>query len=110
MSYHLVPAVEWPGLQPGGVYEARSLADEGFIHCTDGHARVIETANRYYRDDPRPYLVVSLDLDRLRSDWRYDDPDEVYPHVYGPVNLDAVMRVEDVRRAPDGRFLQDHEV
>ena len=109
LTYHLVPAAEWRGLTPGAVYQPASLAAEGFIHCTDGRERVVETANRYYRGDLRLYLLVTIDLDRVSSEWRYDDAEQVFPHIYGPLDHDAVVTVEDMRRAEDGRFLQDHE-
>lgn len=45
----------------------------------------------------------------MSSEWRYDDAEQVFPHIYGPLDHDAVVTVEDMRRAEDGRFLQDHE-
>jgi len=104
-SYHLVAAEDWPGVQFGTVYRPRSLDAEGFIHCTDGRDRVIETANRYYADDARPYLLVTLDLQRVSAVWRYDDSAEFYPHIYGPLEMEAVRAVEPLSRAEDGRFL-----
>jgi len=104
-SYHLVAAEDWPGVQFGTVYRPGSLANEGFIHCTDGRDRVIETANRYYLADRRPYLLVTLDLQRVSAEWRYDDREQVYPHIYGPLEMEAVRAVEPLRRAEDGRFL-----
>lgn len=98
-------AEDWPDVEFGRRYRPPSLETEGFIHCTDGRDRVIETANRYYADDPRPYLLVTLDLQRVSSEWRYDDPERVYPHIYGPLEMDAVRAVERLRRDEDGRFL-----
>ncbi len=92
-------------MQFGTVYRPRSLETEGFIHCTDGRDRVIETANRYYTDDSRPYLLVTLDLQRVSAEWRYDDRERVYPHIYGPLEMEAVRAVERLTRAEDGRFL-----
>ncbi|MGE3960780.1 MAG: DUF952 domain-containing protein [Dehalococcoidia bacterium] len=110
LTHHLVPAADWPGLIPGALYRHHSLEDEGFIHCTDGRNRAVETANRYFQGDRRLYLLVTLDLDRVGCAWRYDDAAEVYPHVYGPIPVDAVVSVEDMRRSPEGRFLLDHEM
>ena len=104
-TYHLVAEADWPGRAFGTVYRPASLASEGFIHCTDGRDRVIETANRYYADDRRPYLLVTLDLQRVSAEWRYDDPDRVYPHIYGPLQMEAVRAVEALPRGEDGRFL-----
>ena len=56
-TYHLVPAVDWAAAATADRYIAASLADEGFIHCTDGVDELVHTANRYYRADPRPFVV-----------------------------------------------------
>ena len=110
MTYHLAAAEDWPDDASATSYRPASLASEGFIHCTDGRDRVIETANRYHRGDPRPYLLVTIDLDLVSAEWRYDDPAEVYPHVYGPLDPGAIRAVEAMRRAEDGRFLLDQEL
>ncbi len=102
LTYHLVAAEDWP--DEGEDYEPASVAAEGFIHCTDGLDGVVETANRYYRADPRPYLRVAVDLDAVRAPWRYDDAAERYPHIYGRLNREAVRDVQPCRRAPDGTF------
>ena len=44
---------------------APSLEAESFIHCTDGAAAMIATANRHYREDPRPFVVLTIDLDQV---------------------------------------------
>ena len=62
-----------------------SLAAEGFIHCTDGAAAMVDTANRHYRADPRPFLVLTVDLDATGSPWRFDDQAGIYPHIYGTI-------------------------
>ena len=105
-TYHLVPAEIWVAepADPARPYLPASLAVEGFVHCTDGAEEVVATANRHLRVDPRPYLVLTLELDRVGSPWRYDDPASPYPHVYGPIDRSAVMAVSPMERAPDGRF------
>lgn len=105
LTYHLVAAEDWPDIASVEAYEPASVAAEGFIHCTDGLDAVIETANRYYRGDPRPYLLVSVDLDAVRAPWRYDDAEQRYPHIYGALNLDAVVGTEPCRRELDGTFV-----
>ena len=44
-------------------------------------------------------------MDRLAAPVRYEDPDAVYPHIYGPLNVDAVLSVRLVERGADGEFL-----
>ena len=105
ITYHIVPREIWDALGDAPTYAAASLQDEGFIHTTDGVANMVATANRHYHDDPRSYYVLTLDLDRLTSRWQYDDAKRIYPHIYGPINRDAVIAVASIPRAADGTFL-----
>ena len=104
-TYHLVPAETWDAADPGRPYWAASLDAEGFIHCTDGMTEMVATANRHYRADGRAFLVLTVDLDAAGSPWRIEDPQGIYPHVYGPIARAAISRVVPAPRAPDGRFL-----
>jgi uncharacterized protein (DUF952 family) len=67
---------------------------------------MVVVANRFYRDDPRPFLLLTLDLDRTGSPWRFDDPDQRYPHVYGSIDPACVLEVRRMNRAADGTFLR----
>lgn len=104
LTYHLVPAEVWASADPARPFEAASLATDGFVHCTDGAAEVVMTGDRHLCDDPRPYLVLTIDLDRVGSPWRYDIPGSPYPHIYGPIDRSAVVAVTPIDRKPDGRF------
>ena len=106
MTYHLVPLETWHAAEPDQAYAAPSLETEGCIHCTDGADAVIATAERYYRDDPRPYVALAIDLDATGSPWRRDDPGSPFPHIYGPIARAAILAVLGVVRAPDGRFIR----
>jgi uncharacterized protein (DUF952 family)/uncharacterized protein YciI len=103
-TYHLVPAETWAARDPSSAYAAPSLAAEGFIHCTDGAAAMVDTANRHYRQDPRAFLVLTVDLDATGSPWRFDDQAGLYPHVYGMIEPTAVIRAQPIPRADDGTF------
>jgi uncharacterized protein (DUF952 family)/uncharacterized protein YciI len=104
-TLHLVPAEVWANRDPAELYVAPSLEIEGFIHCTDGAEAMVATANRRYRDDPRAFVVLTVDLDATGSPWRYDDPARIYPHVYGPIAPGAVGQAVPIPRAADGTFL-----
>ena len=104
-THHLVPAEVWVAADPGAPYAATSLATEGFIHCTDGVAALGVTFDRYYADDARPFLALTLDLDALDVPWRYDVAGSPYPHVYGTIARAAIVSIERVARGQDGRFV-----
>lgn len=104
-TFHLVPVEIWASGDASEPWAAASLASEGFIHCTDGAEAMVATANRHYRDDPRAFLVLTVDLDATGSPWRFDDPSGIYPHVYGPIARTAILRAVPIIRAADGRFV-----
>ena len=104
-TYHLTPADWWAAADPAEPLTAPSLDDEGFIHCTTGADEMVATANRHYRGDARDFVVLTIDLDRVGSPWRVDDPGGIYPHVFGPIARSAIVAARPVPRAADGAFL-----
>ena len=104
--YHLVLRSAWER-SPDRPYAADSLASEGFIHCSNA-GQVAGSANRFFADQT-DVLVLEIDPDRLTSPLR-DEPGgagELYPHVYGPINRDAVVAVHPLRRGADGLWAFD---
>ncbi len=108
-TLHLTPEAVWLSQAEYETYQPEPFADEGFIHCTDGESALIEVANAFYRADPRPYLVLVIDLARVSAPVRYEDPDCVFPHLYGPLNRDAVVAVRPIERRDDGTFVRLQE-
>ena len=103
-TLHLVPEAVWDAHDPSVPYLPSAYPADGFVHCTDGDALMVEIANRFYRDDPRPFLLLTLDLERAGSPWRFDDAGRKYPHVYGPIDPASVLTVRRMARDPDGTF------
>ena len=103
-TLHLVAETVWDAHDPSAPYLPAAYAEDGFVHCTDGDVLMIEVANRFYREDPRPFLLLTLDLERTGSPWRFDDAGRRYPHVYGPIDPASVLAVRRMAREPDGTF------
>ncbi len=103
-TLHLVPEAVWDARDAAAPYLPAAYPDDGFVHCTDGDELMVDVANRFYRDDPRPFLLLTLDLERTGSPWRFDDPGQTYPHVYGPIDPESVLEVRRMVRDPDGTF------
>ncbi|MEJ7582982.1 MAG: DUF952 domain-containing protein [Acidimicrobiales bacterium] len=104
-TLHLAPRAAWEAQRVLGVYVPEQFPTDGFIHCTDGQEQLLVPANAYFRDDPRPYVALVIDLDRVMVPVRYDDDPCIYPHIYGPLDTTAVVEVLAARRGADGTFL-----
>jgi uncharacterized protein (DUF952 family) len=104
VTYHLVPSPVWVERGKAETYVPEAYDADGFIHCTNGLEPLLAVANMFYIGDERQYLVLVLEVSRIRSDVRYDDEHRVYPHIYGPLNTDAVIGELLVERAQDGTF------
>lgn len=110
LTWHLSPEAHWAAHAGKSSYTPERFAEEGFIHCTDGDERLIEVGNRYYTADPRPFLALQVDLDAAGSPAIYEDPEQVYPHIYGELDTAAVRQVRRILRAGDGTFVGIGEV
>lgn len=89
--YHIASPAEWEAARLKGVYEAASLATEGFIHCSFDD-QISGVFDRYYRGAGK-LLVLEIDPELLKSELRIEPSTggEEYPHIYGPINTEAVV-------------------
>ncbi len=104
-TFHYTPVDFFDSLDPAADYMPPAYKQEGFIHCTDGAANMVEVANLHYRQDPRDFYVLYLDKEKISSPIKYEDPNEIYPHIYGPLNRDAIVEQKHALRTLDGSFL-----
>ncbi len=104
-TFHLTPAAVWLSQAEAATYQPEPFATEGFIHCTDGEENLVRVANLFYQRDPRPHVVLMIDLERVTAPVRYEDPDCIFPHLHGPLNREAVVAVRAIERHDDGTFL-----
>jgi uncharacterized protein (DUF952 family) len=101
LIYILCPPAVYEAARRQGAYESDSLATEGFIHASPEH-QLTRVANKYYRQHAE-LCVLAVDTARVASDvkWETISNGDVYPHIYGPLNLDAVVSVRTVARIED---------
>ena len=95
MIYHVVTKEFWQKALQQGFYEAASLAVEGFIHCSRAE-QVIGVLNRYY-EGQTDLLLLHIDESKLYAVLKYElatSVNEEFPHIYGSLNLDAVIEVQ----------------
>lgn len=106
ITYHLASREWYERRRENAPYVPEAYADDGFVHCTDGLDEVVQTANRYYRGDRRQYVLLVIDTAKVIAPIRYEDPRRIYPHIYGPIDDDAIVGVLSMPRSPDGTFLR----
>lgn len=103
MIYHITLAERWDVANESGHYVADSLDTEGFIHCSTVE-QVERSLNRFYKGHPE-VLLLQIDPERLASELKYEPAHgEDFPHIYGPLNLDAVSLVEVLYADEEGKF------
>jgi uncharacterized protein (DUF952 family) len=104
--YHLTTRAAWDKVHAAGAYTADSLTSQGFIHCSR-EDQILRVANANFHGETG-LVLLEIDLAHLQPALRWepgtDKPDELFPHLYGPLNLDAVLRVLDFPPGPDGSF------
>jgi uncharacterized protein (DUF952 family) len=121
--YHLVPARYYEAQPTAQPYLPDSFEQEGFIHCTAELPLLLKIANLYFAELPDTLLVLEIDPARLDSPLKFEaplppatapaeasphDPEQLFPHIYGPLNREAIGRVFPLVRNEAGHW--DSEV
>ena len=99
--YHLALASDWAAAQRSGDYRistlGRTLEQEGFLHASRADQwRTVKAL--FYAEVPEPLVLLEIDPDRLTAELRVEEVAEAgdsFPHIYGPLNLDAVVAVHE---------------
>ena len=99
--FHLTTADEWSSAKDAGLYTMSTrdltVGQEGFIHCSF-RDQVDGVRQRSY-SDLHDVLLLVIETDQLSSPWKAEQlpgSDATYPHIYGPLNLDAVVEVREL--------------
>ena len=105
MIYHIVVELDFRAQFDGRVYTPSGLHQDGFVHCAI-EPSVVPVANDYFAGAPGRVLVLEIDPTRLTSETRYEAAAPTlsggfshlvsasqFPHVYGPINKEAIAAV-----------------
>lgn len=145
MILHLVAQVDWDAKPSDQPYLPDAYAKDGFIHCTQGDALMLQAANRFYKDTAGEFLVLEIDESKVKAGIKWEAPSSpaaapptptplagagamppeaqaefglaaakdslppqpqgaLFPHIYGPLNRDAIIAIRCLTRAADGAF------
>lgn len=97
LIYHVTTRKEWNDAKAKGFYAAPSLETEGFIHTSE--AQQVEGVLQRYYQGKTGLVKLIIDTQKLTSELKYElapSVNENFPHIYGPINLDAVIDVQEI--------------
>lgn len=103
MIYHIVERESWEKAKSSGKYHPYSLKKDGFIHCSDLE-QVEGVANNLYEGEDE-LLLLAIDEERVAAKVVYEDLydlGEEYPHIYGPLDVEAVTKAVEFSVPADG--------
>lgn len=101
---HLTERALWEQGLAAGEYRRADLIEDGFIHCLTAET-LVRVANKHYVGRPDLVLLV-IDEARVQCPvkWEPASDGKLYPHIYGPLNPDAVVEVLGYGPGPTGQF------
>lgn len=104
--YHIVIKSEFINQIKNNEYLPVRFEMDGFIHCTGDEKTLLSVANDYFLNSNEEILILRLKLDKIKSEVLFEAPapikgsgtshllaNSLFPHIYGPLNLDAIMDI-----------------
>jgi uncharacterized protein (DUF952 family) len=113
LIFHITSHIAWEEAQQRGDYRAESLETEGFIHCSTS-SQVLPVAENFYKGQ-NGLLLLGIEPTLLTSPVKWEPPTggtpppgvpagDPFPHIYGPINVNAVVKVFNLNQDPNGGF------
>jgi len=95
--YHICTEGSWEEQSNSKEYIHDSLKGEGFIHFSEEHQ--IEGVLERYFTDQTDLLILTIEPSKIDEKVQYDKApnDEDYPHIYGPINKAAIIKIEQLK-------------
>ena len=114
MICHITTRSAWEAAQAGGSFTPPEFGSFGFVHCSTPE-QVLMVANAFFAGRSGLVLLV-IDPAKLKSPVRWEPPHalgtlpnftkgSVFPHVHGPINVDAVVRTTALEPNEKGAFI-----
>lgn len=118
MILHITTHEDWKKAQNFGEYSAASLQSKGFMHCSTVK-QTIDTANLFFKGQ-QGLVLLCIDENKLESECKYENPTgggkhdpnvgNLFPHIYGSINISAVIKVIDFPANEYGLFVLPKEI
>ncbi len=105
MIFHITTERCWQRARKEGQYTSKSLTTQGFIHCSS-REQVVDVANYLYKGQ-KGLLLLLIEREKVAAPILFEDlyaSGKKYPHIYGPLNLEAVQGVYKLDPDQQGFF------
>lgn len=102
---HITTHDAWKKALQTGEYEHETLKIEGFIHCSKP-SQILWVANQFYRGR-RDLILLEILVDKVKNEMKWENSEsgkDAFPHIYGTLNTDAVIRTHPFPPNADGNF------
>ena len=96
--YHVTTQKKWDEAVLKGQYEADTLETEGFMHCST-ETQVAGVLERYYNGQT-DLVKLKIDKEKVERPLIFElagSINEVFPHIHGALNLNAVIEVISIQ-------------
>jgi len=103
--FHITAGKTWRSAAAEGIYRPEALPIEGFIHCST-RDQVIQVANIRFHGQTG-LVLLSIDTDKITAEIVYENLEggsQLFPHIYGELNTNAVIRVAEFEPGVNGHF------
>ena len=111
MILHIVKESDWETAVTTGIYRADSLETEGFIHCSTPEQVLVPANERFHGQEGLALLCI--DPAKVAAPIVFEDcygSGQAFPHLYGPLHVEAVCAVIPFPADEDGRFVLPEEL
>ena len=104
MILHITSLEQWEKAKSIGIYRGDTLDSQGYIHCSTAR-QIIKVADALYPNQ-KGLALLCIEAEKVKAKILYEGygAEESYPHIYGPLNIDAVVKAVRFEPNADGKF------
>ena len=102
--FHIARSEAWAN-RDAGSYRPEMFPVDGFVHCSTAD-QVVKVADVRFRGQ-KDLVLLCIDTDKVKAEIRYENLEggqELFPHIYGGINTDAVVQVAEFKPGAEGYF------
>ena len=102
---HVTPGNYWENAKAKHYFLPESLKRNGYISCAT-EQQLADSAQFLYKDKLNQKILY-IKQEKVTAQIVYEDIHETgqeFPHIYGALNVDAVIKVVDFKLSPSGQF------